>query len=462
MSLLARIGPSSQPAGPAREAGEFEQGSSRPRSRKRKRMDREKEDEEPVPLEKQLLHTPWLEDLAVSEGQSKEQRLHDEIVAFARYILPTQHEIRAREILVSRIRSVLTRRFRNSTVNVYGSVSTNLCLPTGDIDLVIDLPHTDTAKEKGDALFQIRAALARAGLVSRIFVNTRPRVPVLTMVSSADTGALPVDITVNGADGVQAIALVQAHLVHRPALRTLVLLLKALLERHALQSAATGGLSSYALTAMVISMLQTNPMERTAEVLERPLESKSFGTLLLDFLKYYADDFPYETSCISVSSGGLVSKESKGWGDAAHAYKLAVECLVNPENDIAKATGKIRAVRELFRESRSALDTADVEATKHNILGTILRLPQETLDNRERLRRLMTASGSDDRAPRAQETNYASQRASYSYGSQETSYTSRRSQPYDRDDRYPRSRHALPPRPQASSYSGPYPKRPRT
>ncbi|TFY52805.1 hypothetical protein EVG20_g10392 [Dentipellis fragilis] len=464
MSLLARIGASAQPAlpappaGPAREAGEFVQGSSRPRGRKRKRMDREKEEEVLVPLEKQPLHTPWLKGLAVSENTSKEQRLHDEIVAFASYILPTQHEIRARDSLVSGIRSVLTRRFRNGTVNVYGSVSTNLCLPTGDIDLVVETPEIETAKEKGDALFQIRNMLSRAGLVSSIFVNTRPRVPVINMVSSANTGALHVDITINGADGVQAIDIIKGHLARMPALRTLILVLKALLEQHALHSAATSGLSSYALTSMVISMLQTNPMQRAAEVLEQPLESKSFGTLLLDFLKYYADDFPYETSCISVPSGGLVSKESKGWDDAAHAYKLAIECLVHPENDIAKATGKIRAVRELFRESRSALENADMEATKHNLLGTVLRLPQETIDYRERLRRLGTTS--ENRAPRAQDTSYGSQGTSY-YGPRETSY--RRSQPYhqDQDSRYPRARHALPPRP-ASSYSGPYPKRPRT
>lgn len=70
------------------------------------------------------------------------------------------------------------------------------------------------------------------------------------------TGHFNVDITVNGKDGVPTIALVKQYLKTMPALKPLVLLIKALLEQHGLHSAQTSGLSSYCVICMVISFLQ--------------------------------------------------------------------------------------------------------------------------------------------------------------------------------------------------------------
>lgn len=47
------------------------------------------------------------------------------------------------------------------------------------------------------------------------------------------------------------------------------------------------------------------------------------------------------------------------------------------ENDIGKPTGKIKAIRTLFQDSLSALQSATLETTQLNILGIILGVPQE-------------------------------------------------------------------------------------
>lgn len=132
-----------------------------------------------------------------------------------------------------------------------------------------------------------------------------------------DIGHFNVDITVNGKDGVATIALVKQYLKAMPALQTLVLVVKALLEQHGLHSAQTSGLSSYCVICMVISFLQVrlasfsaftsttgrlisvaicyaqvNPKERPQDWIDDPIASKSFGWLLLDFLEYYGAEPP--------------------------------------------------------------------------------------------------------------------------------------------------------------------------
>lgn len=57
-------------------------------------------------------------------------RLHDEIVAHTSYVLPTPAERLARQSLYDQIASVLIwGKWRNAKLHLYGSVSTDLCMP---------------------------------------------------------------------------------------------------------------------------------------------------------------------------------------------------------------------------------------------------------------------------------------------------------------------------------------------
>ena len=95
---------------------------------------------------------PWLETLATTTYESKQQRcvslrwmfmvgrrptsgvlsrLHDEIVAFFNYISPTPNETHARGMVIAQIGEVSRRRFRGANVETFGSVAQNLYLPDG-------------------------------------------------------------------------------------------------------------------------------------------------------------------------------------------------------------------------------------------------------------------------------------------------------------------------------------------
>jgi non-canonical poly(A) RNA polymerase PAPD5/7 len=67
----------------------------------------------------------------MTEYDSKEQRLHDEIVAFTEYLKPTSEERRVRQEVVARVAKCGSARFRDALVRVFGSVAQDLSFPDG-------------------------------------------------------------------------------------------------------------------------------------------------------------------------------------------------------------------------------------------------------------------------------------------------------------------------------------------
>jgi non-canonical poly(A) RNA polymerase PAPD5/7 len=74
-----------------------------------------------------------------------------------------------------------------------------------------------------------------------------------------------IDISINMSNGVRAAARLRDELATRPVLRPLVYVLKQFLLQRGLNEVFTGGLSSYATAALIISFLQacaTSPAPR--------------------------------------------------------------------------------------------------------------------------------------------------------------------------------------------------------
>ena len=64
------------------------------------------------------------------------------------------------------------------------------------------------------------------------------------------------DVNINTEDGLRAIDAVKEYMDKMPALKPIVLLVKALLAPRGLNTAATSGLGSYTLICMAVSFLQ--------------------------------------------------------------------------------------------------------------------------------------------------------------------------------------------------------------
>ncbi|PSR72028.1 hypothetical protein PHLCEN_2v12094 [Hermanssonia centrifuga] len=138
--------------------------------------------------------------------------------------------------------------------------------------------------------------------------------------------------SINSNDGVKAIPVIKRYLDEMPALRHLVLVIKAFLAHKGLNSAASGGLGGYATICLAIHLLQVNPGKRPTAHLENPMGNELLGFLLIDFFAYYGDKFRYDTDCVSVTTGSLISKEVKRWNNEQNPDALSIECLLHPDS----------------------------------------------------------------------------------------------------------------------------------
>ena len=71
-------------------------------------------------------------------------RLHYEIIECYDWLKPTEQERFARINVCHRIKTVLSNFCPDAVFFVFGSVATNLFLPTSDIDISVELPGLTT------------------------------------------------------------------------------------------------------------------------------------------------------------------------------------------------------------------------------------------------------------------------------------------------------------------------------
>ena len=182
------------------------------------------------------------------------------------------------------------RLWPTARVELFGSWSSGLQLPSSDVDLLVcDLPSDEPTHA---LLRRLAAALAQCESVRQLKIIDTARVPVIKAAFALPAGvgslcegaALQLDISLDavGHSGRASTSLTRdVFLAHLPGLRPLVLLLKQLLARHELNCAATGGLGSYALVLMAASLLQQHTSLS-------PAPQGALGFLLVRFLEYFS------------------------------------------------------------------------------------------------------------------------------------------------------------------------------
>ncbi|GJE97804.1 Nucleotidyltransferase [Phanerochaete sordida] len=351
----------------------------------------------------QLL-TPWLAGLPMTEYASVEERLHDEIVAFLDYVTPNAAERIVRDKLIKKLTEMIQRRYWTSEVSVFGSAALDLSLLSGDIDMVINTPMVAGDENRKRSLFELAKILRETGFSVNPFVVKHARVPIITFEAVPELSSVKFDLSINATDGLTVLSSMKQYLSIVPALRPLIMTLKMFLANRGLHSAASGGLSSFTLTLMVISFLQLNPGNRPPEDFSNPSASQSLGRLLMDFFDYYHAKFPYETAYISVLGQKLGEKSDKGWEREHHPDALSVESIIDPNLDVGRSCQKIARIRVAFGEAFTALKSyqlkhdIDGRTVWHgNVLGAVLGVPSSAVARRAALEARL-ASGAFDAA----------------------------------------------------------------
>ncbi|KAI8829893.1 hypothetical protein BJ741DRAFT_621732 [Chytriomyces cf. hyalinus JEL632] len=262
-------------------------------------------DRDPLEILYELPQPVWVED---SRKYSKNlcEMFSQEVEDYVAYISPTAAEHSVRHLTIERLRHVVSRLWPTAEVNVFGSFSTKLYLPTSDVDIVI----MGTDLRAPASLFELSVALRDHGISRNLLVISKAKVPIIKYTDALTQ--FPVDVSLNMGGGLQAAQIVTQFLSEPngvgDAIRGLMYLLKQFLLMRHLNEPFNGGCGSYALLIIVSTFVKLHPLIQVGAT--NPLEN--LGLLFIEFLEYYGRSFNYHElgiKCDLRSGPGFFYKE---------------------------------------------------------------------------------------------------------------------------------------------------------
>ncbi|KAB0349996.1 hypothetical protein FD754_014853, partial [Muntiacus muntjak] len=285
-------------------------------------------------------------------------------------------------------------------VQIFGSFSTGLYLPTSDIDLVV------FGKWERPPLQLLEQALRKHNVAEpgSIKVLDKATVPIIKLTDQETE--VKVDISFNMETGVRAAEFIKNYMKKYSLLPYLILVLKQFLLQRDLNEVFTGGISSYSLILMAISFLQLHPR------IDARRADENLGMLLVEFFELYGRNFNYLKTGIRIKEGGAyIAKEEimKAMTSGYRPSMLCIEDPLLPGNDVGRSSYGAMQVKQVFDYAYIVLSHAvsplarsypnrDSEST----LGRIIKVTQEVIDYRTWIKekwggRVHVAPDSDNR-----------------------------------------------------------------
>ncbi|CAI2316802.1 unnamed protein product [Caenorhabditis sp. 36 PRJEB53466] len=290
------------------------------------------------------------------------QGLHDEIVDMYHWIKPNEIESRLRTKVFEKVRDSVLRRWTHKKVKIsmFGSLRTNLFLPTSDIDVLVECE--DWVGSSGDVsqqewLAETARGLETDNIAESVMVYGGAFVPIVKMVDR-DT-RLSIDISFNTVQGVRAASYIAKVKEEFPLMEPLVLLLKQFLHYRNLNQTFTGGLSSYGLVLLLVNFFQLYAIDMRHRTIQD--NGVNLGYLLLRFLELYSSEFNYEELGISPGQACYIPKAANG---ARYGHKraqpgnLALEDPLLTANDVGRSTYNFSSIANAFGQALQILMVA--------------------------------------------------------------------------------------------------------
>lgn len=307
--------------------------------------------------------------------------LHREVIDFYNFMSPRPEEAAMRKEVVSRIEGIIKELWPSADVQIFGSFSTGLYLPTSDIDLVV------FGKWERPPLPDLEQALLKHQVAEPFSIKVLDKATVPIIKLTDQETEVKVDISFNVETGVKAATLIKDYVQKYPVLPYLIFVLKQFLLQRDLNEVFTGGISSYSLILMVISFLQLHPR------IDATNPNENLGVLLIEFFELYGRHFNYLKTGIRIKEGGAyVAKEEimKTMTNGYRPSSLCIEDPLIPGNDVGRGSYGAMHVKQVFDYAYIILSQAvsplarlypnkDCEST----LSRIIRLTQQVIDYRE-------------------------------------------------------------------------------
>ncbi|XP_054841146.1 terminal nucleotidyltransferase 4A isoform X2 [Eublepharis macularius] len=330
----------------------------------------------PPPLRRPAPGTPWKR----RPYRPGIHGLHEEIMDFYDFMSPRPEEAVMRREVVKRIETVIKDLWPTADVQIFGSFSTGLYLPTSDIDLVV------FGKWESPPLQLLEQALRKHNVAEpySIKVLDKATVPIIKLTDQETE--VKVDISFNVETGVKAARLIKDYMKKYSLLPYLILVLKQFLLQRDLNEVFTGGISSYSLILMAISFLQLHPR------IDARRSDENLGMLLIEFFELYGRNFNYLKTGIRIKNGGAYIAKEEILKAMTYGYRPSMLCIEDPllpGNDVGRSSYGAMQVKQVFDYAYIVLSHAvsplarsypnrDSEST----LGRIIKVTQEVIDYR--------------------------------------------------------------------------------
>lgn len=175
-------------------------------------------------------------------------------------------------------------------------------------------------------------------------IISKATVPIIKFIHT-QTG-ISVDLSFNCSDGPEAIKLINNYREQYQPLSKLLLVIKLFLNQRQLNSAYTGGLSSYSLTLMVVAFFKNHPRSNNLD------ESANLGVLLLEFLEFFGITFSHKILGIRLKNRDqFVKKHRLSFSDNGKKNQLCIEDPLDRLNNPSKNSHRYDEIRSAFRNA---------------------------------------------------------------------------------------------------------------
>ncbi|KAI1824369.1 hypothetical protein F4861DRAFT_531014 [Xylaria intraflava] len=309
-------------------------------------------------------------------SEDDERKLTTDMRELYDRLQPTKAVETKRLKLVQKLEKLLNETWpgHDIRVHLFGSSGNLLCTDDSDVDICIVTPW-----KKLEGVCMLAELLAKHGMQKVVCVASA-KVPIVK-IWDPDL-ELSCDMNVNNTLALENTRMIKTYVEIDERVRPLAMIVKYWTRRRILNDAAFGGtLSSYTWICMIIAFLQLRQPPVLPVLHQRPHQKlprqdgeiaafaddidklrgfgdknqASLGELLFEFFRFFAHEFDYSTSALSVRLGRLITKREKKW-DLALNNQLCVEEPFNTNRNLGN-TADDTAFRGIHIELRRAFDS---------------------------------------------------------------------------------------------------------
>ena len=271
-------------------------------------------------------------------------RLHSEILDFYKFMSPNATEIARTKTIYKLISFLIKTKFPSFTIKLFGSNSTQLNLPSSDLDIVVIPPNPlSSLKQSQEQIFNTLHSIFKQNPNFNHIRFIPAKVPILKVKYQHK---IEIDISLGRKNGYAATKTINTILSQYPSMRPILILLKYYLRQRNLNETYTGGLSSFGLFSLVYAYMQY--LQKTKQNTQLCL-----GHILVGLLDFYGFRFNYSKVGISVRYGGYFYKRSERLflDNSKGSGMLSLENFQNIEQDIGGNCFKFDKVVDSFKEA---------------------------------------------------------------------------------------------------------------